>query len=93
MKEALKRCIPSAITIVGMTLILLFFPGRKSKAQEYPVPDRTDRTTKSPLNYFWDSRTNLCFASIYFPTAYGYSGYSIANVPCSKEVSAVIGSK
>ena len=66
---------------------------REVRAQEYPVirQDKTEYdTVHQNLNYFWDERTGLCFASATFITAYGSRVTVFTNVPCTEKVWVLI---
>lgn len=45
------------------------------------------------IRYFHDSRTDLCFAAMNSQTGEFYSITSIANVPCTEKVQAIIQGK
>jgi hypothetical protein len=56
--------------------------------QKYPI----DFSYGTYINYFWDSRTNLCFASLRNRNLYG-DVETIANVPCTDAVRTQINAK
>jgi len=60
-----------------------------SLPQEYPREVISDRNQPT---YFWDSRTNLCFAFLKNRNYYGDVD-SITNVPCTAKVQRVIEGK
>jgi len=60
----------------------------RTPAQRYPI----EFSYGTYVNYFWDSRTNLCFASLKNRNLYG-DVETIANVPCTDEVRKQINAK
>lgn len=76
--------------VVGLSLILL--GAACERAQDYPhiTQDEVPGPKHEKLNYFWDERTELCFASATFVTAYGVRVTTFTNVPCTDKVWAVM---
>jgi hypothetical protein len=72
----------SIILVVGYFVI-------KTKAQQYPPVFQNYQTS---LTYFWDSRTNLCFAYVEIDNLYRTPslGFTITNVPCTDSVKKII---
>lgn len=54
-----------------------------------PTPEEKIET----INYYKDSRTNLCFVENHFTTTNGFSGVVFSHVPCTPEVEVLIKTK
>lgn len=92
--RAVVRVVLNVVLIlaaVQAVVVLCAYIARPTRAaQKYP--DSFFNFSKS-LTYFWDSRTNLCFA--YFEVLNGYGNpmaFPITNVPCTASVRALINS-
>lgn len=86
--EFLQRFFVVVLLIIAAVVITA-----NSEAQYYPVIQQgkfMNGSEHQSLNYFWDERTQLCFASATFEITGGERISMFSNVPCTEKVWAVM---
>lgn len=77
------------ILILATVAVCAYIAKPTAAAQRYP---EAFSNFQKQMTYFWDSRTNLCFAYFEIDNGYGTPslGFTITNVPCTEEVKNLI---
>jgi len=82
--------------IIVAVVVLCAYIAKPTQAQQYPAQQGDGVWLENPGHplpaYFWDWRTNMCFAYLSSRNFYG-TVISIATVPCTAEVHRIITNK